>query len=131
MIWISVYSYLQLLDLSRNQLNGFDEIFVVKLQQIKDVRLENNPLICDRCRMGFLIDIARKVYRFQLISRSIYFLFTFLFLNELFNFELTLKLSIQFKVTVNILLFLQISWNGTQYLFAFYQNRYVVHLYPI
>lgn len=55
------FSRPQLLDLSRNQLNGFDEVFVAKLQQIKDVRLENNPLICDRCRMGFLIDVARTV----------------------------------------------------------------------
>lgn len=52
---------LQLLDLSRNQLEGFDDTHVLKLQKIKDVKLENNPLICDRCHMGTLIDIARRV----------------------------------------------------------------------
>lgn len=52
---------LQLLDLSRNQLNGFDDHFVAKLQRIKDVRLENNPLICDKCHMGSLIDVASTV----------------------------------------------------------------------
>lgn len=51
----------QLLDLSRNQLNGFDDVLTVKLRRIRDVRLENNPLICDRCHMGSLIDIARTV----------------------------------------------------------------------
>lgn len=51
----------QSLDLSRNQLNGFDDMFVVKLQRIKDVKLENNPLICDRCHLGSLVDIARSV----------------------------------------------------------------------
>lgn len=55
------YDAIQLLDLSRNQLNGFDTLFVAKLQQVKDVRLENNPLICDRCRMGYLIEIVRTV----------------------------------------------------------------------
>lgn len=53
--------FLQLLDLSRNRLNGFDDIFVWKLRQIKDVKLESNPLICDRCHMGVLIDIAQTV----------------------------------------------------------------------
>lgn len=59
-MWIC-YCFLQLLDLSRNRLNGFDDIFVWKLRQIKDVKLENNPLICDRCHMGVLIDIAQTV----------------------------------------------------------------------
>lgn len=31
------------------------------LQKIKEVRLENNPLICDRCHMGSLIQIAKSV----------------------------------------------------------------------
>lgn len=52
---------LQLLDLSRNRLNGFDDSFTWKLRQIKDVKLANNPLICDRCHMGALIDIAQTV----------------------------------------------------------------------
>lgn len=32
-----------------------------QLQQIDDVKLENNPLICDICHLGMLIDIARTV----------------------------------------------------------------------
>lgn len=60
--YVSFQTYcLQLLDLSRNNLNGFDDNQVWKLRQIKDVKLENNPLICDRCHMGALIDIARTV----------------------------------------------------------------------
>ncbi|XP_055295035.1 insulin-like growth factor-binding protein complex acid labile subunit [Sitodiplosis mosellana] len=54
-------STLELLDLSRNNLNGFDDIQVWKLRQIKDVKLENNPLICDRCHMGALIEIAQTL----------------------------------------------------------------------
>lgn len=55
------YFLIQVLDLSRNQLNGVEENFAVKLQNINDVRLENNPLICDRCHMGPLIDKAENV----------------------------------------------------------------------
>lgn len=54
---------LQLLDLSRNQLNGFDEKLVAKLQKINDVKLAENPIICDRCHMGALIKTARTVSR--------------------------------------------------------------------
>lgn len=31
------------------------------LRKIADVHLENNPLICDRCHMGALIQIAKSV----------------------------------------------------------------------
>lgn len=61
---VSFHTYcLQLLDLSRNNLNGFDDNQVWKLRQIKDVKLENNPLVCDRCHMGALIstDIIQTV----------------------------------------------------------------------
>lgn len=49
------------MDLSRNQLKGIDDNFAVRLKNIDDVRLENNPLICDRCHMGPLIDRAQTV----------------------------------------------------------------------
>ncbi|XP_039447306.1 insulin-like growth factor-binding protein complex acid labile subunit [Culex pipiens pallens] len=52
---------LQLLDLSRNQLSGVEERFATQLSQIADLRIENNPLICDRCHMGALIDMAEKL----------------------------------------------------------------------
>ena len=51
----------QLLDLSRNQLNGFGDGIAAKLRKIREVKLENNPLICDRCHMGALIDKAETV----------------------------------------------------------------------
>lgn len=51
----------QLLDVSRNQLNGIEDSQVIMLQKIDEVRLENNPLICDRCHMGKLIQIAKAV----------------------------------------------------------------------
>lgn len=52
---------LQMLDLSRNQLNGFDESIAIKLHKIHDVYLNNNPIICDKCHMGLLIDLAASV----------------------------------------------------------------------
>lgn len=61
--------FLQLLDLSRNRLNGFDDIFVWKLRQIKDVKIMDNPLVCDRCHMGALIDIAQTV-RYKIHTRT-------------------------------------------------------------
>ncbi|XP_031624844.1 insulin-like growth factor-binding protein complex acid labile subunit isoform X2 [Contarinia nasturtii] len=55
------FNSLELLDLSRNDIKGFDEYLVWKLQQIKDVKLEKNPIICDRCHMGALIDISHTL----------------------------------------------------------------------
>lgn len=52
---------LKLLDLSRNQLNGIDYYIAVKLINIDDVRLENNPFVCDRCHMGPIIDQSNIV----------------------------------------------------------------------
>ncbi|XP_055294991.1 insulin-like growth factor-binding protein complex acid labile subunit isoform X2 [Sitodiplosis mosellana] len=52
---------LELLDISRNQLNGIEDSQAVMLQKIKEVRLENNPLICDRCHMGALIQMAKNL----------------------------------------------------------------------
>lgn len=57
----NIFSSLQALDLSRNFLNGFDDEQVKLLHRIENVKLENNPLICDTCHMGPLIDIARTV----------------------------------------------------------------------
>lgn len=51
----------QFLDLSRNQLNGIPERYAAQLSRIADVKLENNPLICDWCHMGPLIMKAKKV----------------------------------------------------------------------
>lgn len=51
----------QQLDLSRNQLNGIEDSQAIMLQKIKEVILEKNPLICDRCHMGALIQIAKNV----------------------------------------------------------------------
>lgn len=45
---------------------------MAKLQQIKDVKLEKNPLICDRCRMGMLIDIARTVCVYKILQTQRY-----------------------------------------------------------
>lgn len=56
-----LFDLLQLLDLSRNQLSGFDDAIATRLGNIGDVKLENNPLICDRCHMGSLIAMAKTV----------------------------------------------------------------------
>ncbi|XP_053676070.1 insulin-like growth factor-binding protein complex acid labile subunit [Anopheles nili] len=53
--------HLEFLDLSRNQLNGIPERYATQLARIADVKLENNPLICDWCHMGPLIMQARKL----------------------------------------------------------------------
>lgn len=42
-------------------MNGFDDKLVTKLQKINDVKLAENPIICDRCHMGALIRVARMV----------------------------------------------------------------------
>lgn len=60
-------SHAQLLDLSRNQLNGIEDSQTMLLQKIREVRLENNPLICDRCHMGSLIQIAKNVSSIYLV----------------------------------------------------------------
>lgn len=59
--------FVQLLDISRNQLNGIEDSQAIMLQKIKEVRLENNPLICDRCHMGSLIQMAKTVSSFRSI----------------------------------------------------------------
>lgn len=55
------------MDLSRSQLESIGDGLATKLHRIKDVKLENNPLICDRCHMGSLIAMASSV---SLIARS-------------------------------------------------------------
>uniref|UniRef100_T1GWA7 LRRCT domain-containing protein n=1 Tax=Megaselia scalaris TaxID=36166 RepID=T1GWA7_MEGSC len=52
---------LEFLDVSRNQLHGMTEDIAERLQQIQNVRLDNNPLICDECHMGKLIQIVKQL----------------------------------------------------------------------
>ncbi|XP_011290778.1 leucine-rich repeat-containing protein 15 [Musca domestica] len=52
---------LEFLDLSRNQLHGINEELVLRIKAIRNVRLDNNPLICDECHMGKLIDVVRQL----------------------------------------------------------------------
>ncbi|XP_065356999.1 carboxypeptidase N subunit 2 [Calliphora vicina] len=52
---------LEFLDLSRNQLHGINADIVLRMQAIRNVRLDNNPLICDECHMGKLIDVVRQL----------------------------------------------------------------------
>ncbi|TMW43916.1 hypothetical protein DOY81_011003, partial [Sarcophaga bullata] len=49
------------LDLSRNRLHGINADIVFRIQAIRNVRLDNNPLICDECHMGKLIDVVRQL----------------------------------------------------------------------
>lgn len=58
---LSGLGHLKQLDLSRNQLNGITERILAQLLDIEDVRLEGNPLICDSCHMGALINRKVKV----------------------------------------------------------------------
>ncbi|XP_035796141.1 insulin-like growth factor-binding protein complex acid labile subunit isoform X2 [Anopheles albimanus] len=58
---IEPLAQLKFLDLSRNQLNGIPERYAAQLSRIADVKLENNPLICDWCHMGPLIMKAKKL----------------------------------------------------------------------
>ncbi|EDW39743.1 GL14642 [Drosophila persimilis] len=52
---------LEFLDLSRNQLYGINEDTALRIQGIRNVRLDNNPLICDECHMGKLINVVRQL----------------------------------------------------------------------
>ncbi|XP_030383291.1 insulin-like growth factor-binding protein complex acid labile subunit [Scaptodrosophila lebanonensis] len=52
---------LEFLDLSRNQLYGISEDTALRIQGIRNVRLDNNPLICDECHMGKLINVVRQL----------------------------------------------------------------------
>ncbi|CAG9799055.1 unnamed protein product [Chironomus riparius] len=44
------------LDLSRNQLTGFEEDFAIKLLNIDDVKFEQNPFVCDVCHVGAIFN---------------------------------------------------------------------------
>ncbi|XP_059617834.1 insulin-like growth factor-binding protein complex acid labile subunit [Phlebotomus argentipes] len=54
-------SQLQRLDLSRNQIKGIDMRIVNLLVKMQDVDLAYNPITCDRCHMGALIDRAHTL----------------------------------------------------------------------
>ncbi|XP_062705897.1 insulin-like growth factor-binding protein complex acid labile subunit [Aedes albopictus] len=58
---IQPLAHLRLLDLSRNQLSGVEDRHAAQLARIADLRMDNNPLICDRCHMGALIDMASEL----------------------------------------------------------------------
>lgn len=63
-------SKLQILDVSRNLLTGIDEDFARKIVAIDDVRLENNPLICDLCNMAGILRRISNVRNQQLLRRK-------------------------------------------------------------
>lgn len=52
---------MQELDLSRNQLTGFEEEFAIKLLNIDDVKFEQNPLVCDVCHVGAILNRIEMV----------------------------------------------------------------------
>lgn len=61
----------QELDLSRNQLAGFEEDFAVKLLNIDDVKFEQNPFVCDLCHVGPILNrISMVMCKFRLIQDS-------------------------------------------------------------
>lgn len=55
----------QELDLSRNQLAGFEEDFAVKLLNIDDVKFEQNPIVCDLCHVGPILNRLSMVIHFS------------------------------------------------------------------
>lgn len=58
----SLYKFIpQELDLSRNQLTGFEEDFAIKLLNIDDVKLEQNPFVCDICHVGAIFNRIHMV----------------------------------------------------------------------
>lgn len=77
----------QLLDLSRNQLNGFTEAQANILQKINNVQLENNPLICDECHMGYLLDVETTVS----ITFCIFYLFLFYYFMVVLGCSVSIK----------------------------------------
>lgn len=42
-------------------MTGFSDKLVAKLREINDVKLADNPIVCDICHMGALVEIARTV----------------------------------------------------------------------
>ncbi|KAH8351732.1 hypothetical protein KR084_002509 [Drosophila pseudotakahashii] len=65
---------LEFLDLSRNQLHGISEDTALRIQGIRNVRLDNNPLICDECHMGKLINVVRQQLQWKWDTYPICFL---------------------------------------------------------
>uniref|UniRef100_A0A1B0EYS2 Uncharacterized protein n=2 Tax=Phlebotomus papatasi TaxID=29031 RepID=A0A1B0EYS2_PHLPP len=52
---------LERLDVSRNQIKGIDMRIVNLIVKLEDVNLAYNPITCDRCHMGALIDRAHTL----------------------------------------------------------------------
>lgn len=69
-------SKLQMLDVSRNLLTGFDEDFARKVLTINDVRMNNNPLICDVCSISGVLRRITTV-REEKILRLLFKKYTF------------------------------------------------------
>ncbi|XP_063700255.1 insulin-like growth factor-binding protein complex acid labile subunit [Culicoides brevitarsis] len=49
------------LDLSRNQFSEIDTKYVDRISSIKDVKLDLNPIVCDNCHMGALINRSKEL----------------------------------------------------------------------
>lgn len=112
-------SYFQLLDISRNQLNGIEDSQAIMLQKIKEVRLENNPLICDRCHMGSLIQMVKHVSRF---ANCFYTFYTNRTVNSFFLAFFCIDHYMVFNVVCDFLFALIHSLNGVCIQFVFYPN---------
>jgi Leucine-rich repeat (LRR) protein len=63
-------SKLQMLDASRNLLTGFDEDFTRKILTIDDVKMNNNPLICDMCSLSGVLRRITTVRENSKISKD-------------------------------------------------------------
>lgn len=64
---ISSY-YQKELDLSRNQLRGFDDELVDKLLSIESVKFDHNPFVCDLCNMVAILERQQEVRYFKLAA---------------------------------------------------------------
>lgn len=59
---ISTSFIIKELDLSRNQLRGFNDELVEKLLMIESVKFDQNPFICDECNMAAILKHQREVF---------------------------------------------------------------------
>lgn len=66
LIWFLYYR--KELDLSRNQLRGFDDELVDKLLSIESVKFDHNPFVCDLCNMVAILERQQEVRYFKLAA---------------------------------------------------------------